>query len=541
MAGSGEDSKGAVASENSLCSHMGIEMIELGGSAADAMVATTLCVGVIGMYHSGIGGGGFMLIRTENGSYETVDYRETAPAAAYRDMYKDDRNASVRGGLAVAVPGELRGLEYLHTKYGVLPWKTVVWPAVRLARNGFQVNEDLVRYMSSATTGRNFLAEDPIWAQDFAPNNTLVRFGDIITRKRYADSLEKIANQGPDVFYKGELAKSMIDFIQAHNGTMTLGDLKNYTVKVKPALTIDYRGYRLFTTQAPSSGAVLLSIFKTLEQYPEKDLADANLTTHRFVEAMKFAYGARQELGDPDYVDNLNKYQENMMSDTTAREVRARIMDNQTQPVSIYDPASVYAAESHGTSHIVTADCSGLTVSSTTTVNLLFGSELMTPDTGIILNNEMDDFSQPGRRNSFGFEPSPANFIAPGKRPLSSITPLVVELAHNGTLLFTTGAAGGSRIISSTTEVAWNMMELGLDVHDAIAAPRLHDQLMPDELLLEEGFGAGGVWASLAAKGHNVTLMGKGSSAVQGIMRLWDGRFLAAGETRQVNSGGLTA
>jgi gamma-glutamyltranspeptidase/glutathione hydrolase len=169
------------------------------------------------------------------------------------------------------------------------------------------------------------------------------------------------------------------------NGTMTLDDLRNYTVDIKPPLSITYGNYRLFTTEAPSSGAVMFSILKTMEQYPVEDLTDTNLTAHRFVEAMKFAYGARQELGDPDFVRNVSEYQKQMLSDETAKDIRHRILDNQTQPVEVYDPKSVYSPDSGGTSHIVTADASGLTVTSTTTINLLFGAQIMTPDTGIIL------------------------------------------------------------------------------------------------------------------------------------------------------------
>ncbi|KAK0706497.1 gamma-glutamyltranspeptidase [Lasiosphaeria miniovina] len=531
--------RGAVASESIICSQIGVDMIGMGGSAADAMVATELCVGVIGMYHSGIGGGGFMLVRDKHGRYEVIDYRETAPAAAHKNMYKNNPDASVLGGLAVAIPGELRGLEYLHTKYGALPWSTVVTPSVRVARDGFKVNEDLVRYMEGASKNNTFLMDDPVWAEDFSPNGTLVKLGDIITRKRYADSLEKIAKHGADIFYQGELAQSMIRLLSSTNGIITPDDLKNYTVSIKKPLSINYRDYRLFTTEAPSSGAVTLSILKTMEQYPLEDLTDKNLTTHRFVEAMKFAYGARQELGDPDFISNIEQYQKLMTSDAKAREVRGRIQDNQTQPINAYNPQELYAAESSGTSHIVTADSSGLTVSSTTTINLLFGAQIMTSDTGIILNNEMDDFSQPGRRNSFGFEPSPANFIAAGKRPLSSITPLMAEFAGNGTLLFAAGAAGGSRIISATTLIAWNVLQAGMGMGEAVAAPRLHDQLMPDVLLVEDGFDRA-VFAALASRHHNATWMGPGASSAQAVMRLWNGTFDAASEPRQRNSGGLT-
>jgi gamma-glutamyltranspeptidase/glutathione hydrolase len=177
----------------------------------------------------------------------------------------------------------------------------------------------------------------------------------------------------------------MIDLIQKTNGTMTLQDLEEYTVDVKPPLNITYGDYRLFTTEAPSSGAVMLSIFKTMQQYSPKDLSNTNLTTHRFVEAMKFAYGARLELGDPEFVKNATEIEDYLLSDNTAHDIRQRILDNKTQPVEAYDPLSLYAPEPHGTSHIVTADSSGLTITSTTTINLLFGAQIMTPDTGIIL------------------------------------------------------------------------------------------------------------------------------------------------------------
>lgn len=328
----------------------------------------------------------------------------------------------------------------------------------------------------------------------------------------------------------------MIDLIQATNGTMTLEDLRCYNVSVKKALSINSRGYRLFATDAPSSGAVTLSILKTMEQFPLEDREDVNLTTHRFDEAMRFAYGARQNLGDPDFIRNIDRFEDMMLSEEKAKEIRGRIRDNETQPVEAYDPKAVYSAESFGTSHIVTTDWSGLTISSTTTINLLFGARIMTPDTGIILNNEMNDFSIPGVKNAFGYEPSPNNYVAAGKRPLSSITPIIAEHA-NGTFYFTTGAAGGSLIVSSTAQTVWHAIEHDMSMHEAIAEPRLHDQLMPNVVTFEYTFNNGTV-ASMAAKGHNVTWVGPGS-AVQGIRQLWDGTFEAVGETRQKNSGGL--
>lgn len=534
-----QSSHGAVASESTICSQIGIDLLGQGGNAADALVGTNLCVGVVGMYHSGIGGGGFALVRDADGNYETIDYREAAPAAAHENMYKGNLEGAVRGGLSVAVPGELRGLEYLHKKYGLLPWRAVVNPAVHLARNGLNVTEDLVRYMNFAIQGPrgNFLVEDPVWAEDFAPTGTLLQLGDIITRKRYANTLEKIAKHGADIFYQGEIAESIVKLVQETNGTITMDDMSSYRALTKRPLSIDFRGFRLYSTGAPSSGSVMLSILKIMEQYPASDLLDTNLTTHRFIEAMRFAYGARLDLGDPAYVPGVELIEDTILSPQNANDTRHRINDHKTLPVGSYNPGSLYPSESHGTSHMVAADASGLSISSTTTVNLLFGAQIMTPVEGVILNDEMEDFSIPGVRNSFGFAPSPANFIRPGKRPMSSITPLIAE-HPNGTVFFLTGAAGGSRIASATTQTAWHLLEHGMDMAGAMAEPRLHDQLIPNQVEFEWTFDNGTI-DSMAEKGHKQVWVRLGVSAVQGIQRLWDGRFVGVGEPRQKNSGGL--
>ncbi|KAF3766512.1 gamma-glutamyltranspeptidase [Cryphonectria parasitica EP155] len=534
------DVHGAVASESTICSQIGIDLLRQGGNAADAHVGAQLCVGVIGMYHSGIGGGGFALVRDSEGNYETIDYREAAPAEAFEDMYKGNLQGAVTGGLAVSVPGDLKGLEYLHQKHGLLPWRAVVNPAVYVARNGFNVTEDLVRYMDFATKGirGNFLLEDPIWAQDFAPNGRLVQLGDVITRKRYADTLEKIGKHGAEILYSGELAEEIVKLVQETNGTLTMDDMKSYRVYGKPPISIDFRGFKLYSTGAPSSGSIMLSMLKTMEQYPASDLADTNLTTHRFIEAMRFAYGARLELGDPAYVSNIEEFEASLLTPHKANETRHKIDDSTTLPVREYDPHQLIAAETHGTSHIVTADSAGMAISSTTTINLLFGAQIMTPGSGIILNDEMDDFSIPGVRNSFGFAPSPANYIRPGKRPMSSITPIIAE-HPNGTVFFITGAAGGSRIISSTTQTAWHILEHGMNMSEAVAAPRLHDQLIPNEVYFEYTFDNSTV-AAMVEKGHKPVWVRLGVSAVQGIQRLWDGSFEAVGEPRQRNSGGFS-
>ncbi|KAI1164694.1 gamma-glutamyltranspeptidase [Nemania serpens] len=536
------DRRGAVACESRVCSQIGIDLLARGGNAVDAFVGTQLCVGVIGMYHSGLGGGGFALIRDKNAEYTVIDYRESAPASASEDMYRDNVNGSIFGGLAAGVPGELRGLEFAHEKFGALPWHSVVEPAALVARDGFIVTEDTVRYMASGIKSAkwNFLVEDPSWAQDFAPNGSLLTLGDTMYRKRYAETLQKVAKNGADVFYTGDIAEATIATIQKANGTMTLADLAEYKAILRRAVNITYRGLEVYSPGAPTSGAVTLSALKTLEGYDLADTADRNLTMHRFDEALRFAYGARQGLGDPAFVQDAMKLQSKMLDADQAAIIRAHILDNATQPVENYAPKKMYATPGHGTSHIATADASGMAVSSTTTINLLFGNLLMVPSTGVILNNEMNDFSIPGVRNEFGFPPSAANYIRAGKRPLSSITPLIVAYPGDDHRLFAAvGAAGGSRIVSATTQVAWHVLEDGVTMARAIRAARLHDQLMPNTAVLEAGFDIH-VAASMAAKGHNVTWVDRAASSVQGIRLDAEGRFEAASENRQVASGGLT-
>lgn len=245
------------------------------------------------MYHSGLGGGGFMIIRGSNGSYEFIDFREKAPAAAFTDMYNNNTDLSLFGGLASGVPGELRGMEYLHKHYGRLPWAHVMRPAIDLARNGFIVTQDLVNYEKEAIgSGPNFLAEDPNFAIDFAPNGTLLGLNETITRRRYADTLDTISKRGADAFYTGPIANATIQALKAANGTMTLEDLKNYTVAIRKPAQITYRDYKLTACSAPSSGTVALSVMKTIEGYSEiGEAATLNLSTHRLDEAIRFAYG----------------------------------------------------------------------------------------------------------------------------------------------------------------------------------------------------------------------------------------------------------
>lgn len=283
-----------------------------------------------------------MLVRSSNGSFEFIDFRETAPAAAFETMYSEDDSLSLYGGLASGVPGELRGLEHLHKGYGKLPWKDVIAPAVKLARYGFPVNKDTVRYIASAISGiDNFLVHDPAWAIDFAPNGTLVGLGDRLTRKRYANTLETIGEYGPDAFYTGAIADATITALRKANGTMTLDDLKNYTVAIRKPAEITYKGYKIHACSAPSGGEVVLAALKIFEGYDGADPTQLNASVHYLDESMKFAYGERTQLGDPSFLPNLTEYQASMLSEATAAEIRTKIRPNETFTTSYYDPSGI--------------------------------------------------------------------------------------------------------------------------------------------------------------------------------------------------------
>ncbi|KAI1332772.1 gamma-glutamyltransferase 1 [Xylariaceae sp. FL0255] len=527
---------GAVASESKVCSNIGIEVLKSGGNAADAMVATHFCVGVIGMYHSGVGGGGFLLVRSSNGSYEFVDFRETAPGAAFQDMYNNDTDLSLYGGLASGVPGAVRGMEYLHEHYGSLSWRELILPSVKLAREGFTVTQDLINYIAQTTPNSSFLTDDPAWAIDFAPTGTLVKLGETMTRKRYADTLETIANYGADAFYEGAIANATIAALTASGGIMTIEDLKNYTAVTRKPGQIKYHNYTVTATTAPSGGTVALSALNIAGGYDLGDPSKINLTTHLIDESLRFAYGQRVNLGDPSFVD-LVAYQEFMLSDATAAEIRANISFTHTLNVSAYNPDGYEELPTPGTSHMVTADKSGMAVSSTNTINLLFGSQVIVPETGVIMNDEMNDFSIPGSSNAFGYIPSPVNYVAPGKRPLSSISPAIVE-THDGKLYFVSGSAGGSRIISAVVQLVHHTLDQQMTAPEGLAQPRLHDQLVPNQVSFEYAYNNSTV-AYMASLGCNVTWMAPGSSTAQSLRLLPNGTFEAAGEPRQLDSGGF--
>jgi len=400
---------GAVASENELCSILGVDILKEGGNAVDAAVATTFCIGVVNMFSSGIGGGGFMTVRLppstpgDKSEVWTIDYRETAPALANATMYEKDPIKSKFGGLAVGVPGEVAGLAEAHMRWGKLPWQRLVQPSVDLA-SGWAVGKELGRRIHWPVFHSLFL-QHPDWSPVFAPNAVLLKEGDTIRNTNLSRTLGLIAERGPDAFYQGEVADAIVSKIRAEGGIMTHEDLVNYKVKISRALEGTYRGLKVYTPHAPSSGPVLIHMLNLMEKYNLSAEGRTEVNVHRLVEAMKFGFAARTRICDPSFSDDPRRISEIPLKSFSTL-ISQNMTDDHTHHATYYQPL-FDVPEDHGTSHTSIIDASGMAVAITSSVNLVFGSQVRDPFTGIILNNEMDDFSTPGLPNAFGLWPSP--------------------------------------------------------------------------------------------------------------------------------------
>lgn len=446
-----------------------------------------------------------------------------------------------RRGLAVAVPGEVRGWEQLHRLYGRLPWADILEPAIYIAKHGFRVPSELYNKMKLV---EDRLCQASRLAQIYCPGGQIWQQGELLRREDLGKTLQRIAQEGADAFYTGSIAQNTVDTVRASGGIVTLEDLRRFQVLVRDAHAIDYRGqYRVWTTGAPSSGAVLLSILKTMEHFPDEPYdVDDVLHTHRLIEATKFSYGERSMFGDPAYVKNVSKLEALAMQEDIGRTRYERIWDDGVHPVEDYNPKHFLSKDDHGTSHMSAVDDHGMAISITTTVNGYWGSALVTPD-GILLNNDMDDFSSPDRSNLFGYVPTPANYIAPYKRPLSSMCPFMVEHQQTGEMELVAGSAGGSRIITANLLMAYTFMSYhgNVSMQDVINRPRWHDQIQPEWTMFERpldrwsdfpGYNNDTVRA-LKRLGHVPVYMEPGTSTSQAIQRAPMGHFQTASEPRQ--------
>ncbi|KAJ1980410.1 hypothetical protein H4R34_002467 [Dimargaris verticillata] len=527
-----QGSKGMVSSEHPICSQIGADILKQNGSAVDACIASALCIGTVHSFSSGIGGGGFMLVRNATNQSELIDFREQAPGAATADMYLKDINLAQVGGLAVAVPGEIRGMEAAHRKYGKLPWAKLFQPSIDLARQGFivdQILEFVVQFLGEMVWREpEFRRVFTIWDSE-RQMQRLVRSGDRVIRPRYANTLETIARNGPDAFYHGPLARAMVKAARARGGIITEQDFAAYQAEHRDTLVSTYRHFRVITAPPPTSGPILALVLNILEGYELPQEGNRALNYHRLIEAFKFGYARRTILADPKFVD-IDAHVNEFLTKPFAAAIRANISDTQTFDVGYYNP-DFDIQEPHGTTHISVLEAStGQAVSMTSTVNLPFGAQIMDPVTGIVLNDEMDDFSTHNKSNAFGLRPSPNNKVVAGKRPLSSSVPVILE--HDGHVQLVAGASGGSRIISAVVQTILNALDYRMDLSQAIDYSRLHHQLLPNEIRVEDGFSAV-VLQDLKAKGHQLTPVLLFESCVQAVYNTLNGTLHGVSDNRK--------
>ncbi len=475
-----------VASEP-LAADAGLEILKAGGNAVDAAVAVGFAMAVTYPEAGNIGGGGFMLIRRASGESIAVDYREEAPAAATRNMYLDSEGNPVAGSITVGaraagVSGTVAGLALAHQKYGKLPWKRVLQPAIRLAA-GFPVSYELSELLKSE--GDN-LEKFPETRRIFLREGHRYEPGEILRQPDLAQTLRRIATGGPEAFYRGPVAQAIAASMRKHGGLITADDLRQYQAKLRPPIRATFRGYEILTMPPPSSGGVgLAEMLNVLEPL---DLGQPNSfhSMRLIAETMRRAYADRAAfLGDADFVSVPAK---GLTSKTYAAQLREEILRGKAAPpVTAGEPSGFESAE---TTHFSVVDAEGNAVANTYTLNGWFGCYVTVEGTGVLLNNEMDDFAaRPGAPSMFGLVQGEANAIAPRKRPLSSMTPTIV--LRDGKVRLVLGSPGGGTIINTVLQVLLNVIAFNMDIREAVAAPRFHHQWMPDRLILERrGFSA---------------------------------------------------
>lgn len=503
---------GMVAADHRLASAAGASVLQEGGNAVDAAVAAALAAGVVQPAGSGLGGGGFAVVVHPTGDSFVLDFREVAPLASRVDMFtaSQDPEASRLGGLAVGVPGEPIGLAELHRRWGTLPLAAVVRPSIALARDGFEVEAHLARALGRAGPAAVVLSRD-LFGELAVPTE-----GHRVVRERLANTLEAFAAGGAQALSHGPIGADIVDAVRRAGGILTKEDLETYTPKERNPIVGRYRGWTVVTMPPPSSGGVvLLAVLGALESSDLTALgANSAAYLHRLTEAMKHSYADRARLmGDP---DRIHVPIERMLSPERIREVQRDFDPTTTHDASHYgllvDPGT-----DAGTQHISVIDASGMAVALTTTINTSFGSRVIAPDSGILLNNEMDDFvARPGEPNAYGLIGSEANAVAPGARPLSSMSPTIL-ISPDGEERIVIGASGGPFIISSTIQVIVNMIDFGMDPSEAVSVPRIHHQWAPNILLVDTHTSPDTVTA-LEALGHEVREMDFFSS-VQAIRR----------------------
>jgi gamma-glutamyltranspeptidase/glutathione hydrolase len=475
----------AVVSARKEASQIGIEIMKNGGNAYDAMIATHLALAVVHPTAGNIGGGGFFVYKHKDGSSGSLDFREMAPGNAFKDMYLDENgdvipDMSTLGGAAVGVPGSISAIYEIHAKFGSLPIEDLFKPAIDLAKNGFVVTKK----QSNSLGGKleDFIkvnGEESLYSKKYYE-------GDTIKNARFAETLSKISEYGPEVFYGGEIGEMIVNSVNKTGGIMTIDDLKNYESVWRDPVKFKYKDLEIISMSLPSSGGILLGqMLKVIEDYDIKSFGHNSVKTIQLlVEAERRAYADRSHfMGDPDYM-NLPVYE--LMDKEYVVDRMENFSWDKATPSSEVKHGNIIVQESDETTHYSIIDKYGNSVSVTTTLNNSYGPKVFVEEGGFFLNNEMDDFSsKPGHPNFYGLIGSEANSIQPGKRMLSSMTPSIILKDSKPSLIV--GTPGGSTIITSVLQTILNVYEFDMSVQEAVNAPRFHHQWLPDVVIFEEG------------------------------------------------------
>ena len=506
-----------VVSQHELASRAGVEIMQAGGNAVDASVATGFALAVVHPPAGNLGGGGFMLLRTADGNVHFIDYREKAPAAATANMYLDAQgnvieDASVAGYKAIGVPGSVAGMAYAQQKFGKLSLQQVIAPAIKLAREGFALAWEDARDLRND----KYLSRFPESRRVFQRNGNYYKPGEILRQPELAQTLERIA-ANPDEFYHGAMARELAASIQKGGGLITAEDLAHYEVKERKPIRGTYRGYEIISAPPPSSGGIaLLEILNILEGYDLAKLGNRSAqSVHVTLEAFRRAFFDRAEfLGDPDFSkipvaqlidkryaaawrESINPAHASASKDLK----RPQIFSQLEQYAAVYPQAAAIHEPVH-TTHYSVVDPAGNTVSVTTTLNDDFGSRVTAEGLGFLLNDEMDDFAaKPGVPNIYGLIQGPANAIRPGKRPLSAMTPTI--MLKDGKPFLILGSPGGPRIITTVANILMGVIDYGMNIQEAVNAPRFHNQSLPDVSRVEQWFSPDTV-KMLREMGHKI-------------------------------------
>jgi gamma-glutamyltranspeptidase/glutathione hydrolase len=501
---------GIVASTNEVASRVGVDIMRRGGNAVDAAIAVAFALAVTHPAAGNLGGGGFMVIRLKDGRTTAIDYREMAPAAAHRNVYLDKNGnliegegGSLVGYRAAGVPGTVRGMELALKKYGSgkLTWSQLIEPARRLAANGFTVTYSLARSLHG---DREYLEQYPETKRIYLKGGKFYKEGELFQQPELAATFARLQQSGPNEFYEGETARLIVADMKRNHGLMTMGDLRGYVAKERTPLRGSYRGHEIISMPPPSSGgAVLIEMLNILEGFDlQKMEASSSERYHLMTEAMRRAFADRAEyMGDSDFVKVpvaglIDKH----YADTLRRTINADRASTSAE-VRAGRPAGY---ESEETTHFTVVDAEGNAVANTYTLNNSYGSAAVAKGTGLLLNDEMDDFAaKPGSPNMYGLIQGERNAVAPRKRPLSAMTPTIV-LRKNGSLWFTVGSPGGPTIINTVLCVITNVIDYEMNIQQAIDFPRIHHQWLPDELVGEPFGLSGDTQRALTSRGHTL-------------------------------------